>query len=259
MGRRIVGVILAVTLAAVGTLVLVLYVRGAEDRALAGEETVEVLVVNQPIARGTAAADIRGMVRTERIPSKVQASGSIANVDDLEVLEDQVTTVDLLPGEQVTTARFVDRSDLTRAQVDVPDGLLEVTISLNPSRAIGGQLEPGSTVAILASFDPFTLEGSVVEGDAEVDVEGSTPNTTHVLLHKVLVTNVQYSGEPGTTVEDGTSTSPSGDLLVTLALDAPSVERVVFTAEFGRVWLALEPEDAPEEGTRIQQRGTIYR
>lgn len=262
MPRRIIGVVLAVTLAAVGTFVLVLYVRGAEDRALAGEETVEVLVVSEPIARGTAAEDLDGKVRPERIPQKVQARGSVASLEDLAKLDGRVTSVELLPGEQITTARFVDRSDLARAQVDVPDGLLEVTVSLSPERAIGGQLVPGSTVAVLSSFDPFNLEGSVVEGDQEVDVEGQTPNTTHLILHKVLVTNVQ--SDQAALADDGeeesnASRAPSGNLLVTLALDAPSVERLVFTAEHGRLWLAIEPDDAPEEGTRIQQRGTIYR
>jgi hypothetical protein len=36
-----------------------------------------------------------------------------------------------------------------------------------------------------------------------------------------------------------------------LALTAPDVERVTFTAEFGHVWLAAEPKDADETGTKI--------
>ena len=58
MNRRLIGLVLAILLAAGGTFVLVSYVRGAEDRALAGEQSVEVLVVDRPIAKGTAAASI---------------------------------------------------------------------------------------------------------------------------------------------------------------------------------------------------------
>jgi pilus assembly protein CpaB len=261
MGRRIVGAVLAVLLAAVGTFVLVLYVRGAEQRALAGEETVEVLVVSDPVARGTAVDDLAGVVRAEQVPMKVQARGSVGSVEELAEYEGQVTAVELLPGEQVTSARFIEPQDLSRAQVDVPDGLLEVTVSLSPERAIGGQMDPGSTVAVLSSFDPFDLEGAVSEEEEPEEAAGAskTPNTTHIILHKVLVTNVQRDDTGTTDDEDAGSRAPSGNLLVTLALDAPSIERVVFTAEHGRLWLATEPGDAPEEGTRIQQRGTIYR
>jgi hypothetical protein len=46
-------------------------------------------------------------------------------------------------------------------------------------------------------------------------------------------------------------------VFVTLALDAPSVEKVVFAAEHGRVWLALEPKDANEGGTKVQSRAGV--
>ena len=56
----------------------------------------------------------------------------------------------------------------------------------------------------------------------------------------------------------GPAASPGGNLLVTLAVDAPSAERIVFTAEHGTVWLALDPETAPSEGTKVWTRAGIY-
>ena len=256
MARRIVGVVLAVALAALGTVVLVLYVQGAEERALAGEETVEVLVVDEAIDRGSDVTVVGDSVRTEQIPVKVQAQGSVA---DLEDLDGQVANADLVPGEQITTARFIDPDELARTDVDIPEGMLETTISLSSERAIGGQIVPGSTVALLASFDSVEAEDIAEEADIDLEeTESSIGAATHLILHKVLVTNVQYDGEPGSDGEEHAS-APSGDLLVTVALDAPAIERVVFVKEFGRIWLALEPEDAPEEDTRIQTRGQIFR
>ncbi len=46
--------------------------------------------------------------------------------------------------------------------------------------------------------------------------------------------------------------------LVTLALDAPSVERVVFGAEHGFVWLSAEAAEAAEDGTKVVTRGNVY-
>jgi pilus assembly protein CpaB len=268
-------------LAAVGTFVLVAYVRGAEQRALEGEQTVSVLVVSEPIERGTPVSEIADRVTSELIPAKVQTAGT---VDDLSELEGTVAAVDLLPGDQIVASRFITPSAFQAARpVEIPEGLLEVTVSLNPERAFGGQVSPGDTVAVVASFDPFQLDGlepSFLEpgqdGAAltEVSTESeernvrSSPNTSHILLHKVLVTNVQVEQLPVApegqeTTEDETPTytpdlAPTGNLLISLAITAPDVERLVFTAEFGNIWLALEPANAPEGNTYIQTRGSVY-
>ncbi|MFQ5947585.1 MAG: RcpC/CpaB family pilus assembly protein [Acidimicrobiia bacterium] len=266
--RRSVGIVVAVALAAVGTFILVSYVRSAERRALAGEETVEVLIVDEPIARGTAAEEIAGKLRTERVPVKVQAIGSVATVTELE---GTVAAVDLVPGEQVVSSRFLTPEVFrTQQRVDPPPGYLQVTVSLEPQRAVGGQLTPGDTVAVLASFDPIDLNGlepgqePPTEDKPDLTSTGSrTPRTTHVILHKVLVTNVQVEQLPRSTDEaagsiEGPDLAPTGNLLITLAVKAPAVEQVVFTAEHGFLWLAIEPGNASEAGTTIQTRETIY-
>jgi pilus assembly protein CpaB len=48
--------------------------------------------------------------------------------------------------------------------------------------------------------------------------------------------------------EDGQA-EPEDNILVTLALEAPDAEELVFAMEFGTVWLSYEPEDASEDGT----------
>lgn len=83
MKNRIVGIVAALVLAAVGTAVLVTYVQGAERRALAGERTVEVLVVQAPIAKGTPAAELGPAVESMTVPAKVQAADSVASLDEL--------------------------------------------------------------------------------------------------------------------------------------------------------------------------------
>lgn len=281
MNRRVLGAVAAILLAAVGTFVLVAYVRGAEQRALQGEQTVTVLVVSEPIEKGTPVSEIADRVTSELIPAKVQTAGTI---EDLSDLEGTVAAVDLLPGDQIVASRFITPSAFQAARpVEIPEGLLEVTVSLNPERAFGGQVSPGDTVAVVASFDPFQLDGlepsflepgqdgaalTEVSTESEERTVRSSPNTSHILLHKVLVTNVQVEqlpvapeGEEAT--EEGTPTytpdlAPTGNLLISLAMTAPDIERMVFTAEFGNIWLALEPANAPEGNTYIQTRGSVY-
>jgi pilus assembly protein CpaB len=256
MNRRVVGAVAAVVLAAMGTFILLVYVRSAEDRALAGEQVVNVYVVKEAIAQGTAANAIEGRIEVKKVPAKVEAEGSLRSLEDIS---EKVAAVDLVPGEQLLASRFVNPKALTvQGQVDVPDGLHEVTVALEAQRALGGRVKPGDTVGVVSSFDPF--EGNSPDPDTPAI---KSPNSTHIILHKVLVTNVQNAGTasvapPGGGEEENASTAPSGNIFVTLAVDAPSVERLIFTQEHGFVWLTSEPEDAPEDGTKIQTRSSVY-
>jgi pilus assembly protein CpaB len=249
--RRVSGIVAALVLASVGTFVLANYVEAAKDRAVAGEEMVDALVVSLPVAAGTPAADLEGSVKTVQVPAKVRANGAAKDLGELDGLE---AAVDLVPGEQVVTSRFVRPGAGNVGVPDIPKDKLLVTVSLDPERAVGGPLKPGDTVGVLASF-------------AASDQLAST----NLILHKILVTTVQGDNSAATTsgkVElasseaGGDSTKPTpapgGKLLVTLALDAPSVERVVFAAEHGFLWLSVEPPEAPEGGTRVVTRGNVY-
>lgn len=281
MNKRVIGVLVSLALAAIGTWVIVNYVQGADDRALEDQETVEILVVDQPIAKGTPAEDIGGLVKPFRMPVVSTARGAIT---DLTQIEGRFASVDLLPGEQLVSARFVEAEALVEViEIVIPENLLEVTVDLSPERVIGGELEPGDVVSIIASFQPFTLDAVEPEGtdslqefiqDTSPDGEDQdleplrTPNTTHIISQNVLVTNIQFGSPPAEvqqTTSEGialtarqTNISPTGRLLVTVALDAADVEKLVFTAEFGSIWLAKETPLSGEGATEIQTRGTIY-
>lgn len=271
MSKRVIGLLAAVVLALVGTVALVAFVAGAEERALEGEELVEVYVVTEPILGGTAGDDLEDSVVVEEVPSKVRPADA---VDNLAALRGRVAAVDLQPGEQLIESRFVELDEFAdrAVGVQIPDDMVEVTIALDPERAVGGLLEPGQTVAVIASFEPFQLSATVVEIDGEEvalpaavadNVEGATPNTTDIILRKVLVTAVQQeqnstldsSDESGST---RLNTAPEGSLLVTLAVPPYDAERVVFTAEFGTLWLAVEREGVPELEDSIKTRGNVY-
>jgi pilus assembly protein CpaB len=262
MPRRLLGILAAVLLAGIGTFTLVLYVRGAEERALAGEQLTPVHVVRTPVPAGTAADELGTVVEVEQVPVKVRAADAVT---DLSALAGMVTAVDLIPGEQLLASRFVRPEDRPAGGVDVPAGLVEVTIELSPTRAVGGKLSPGDTVAVLSSFEPFELSGAHIEVDGqpipiqldgELAAGGKTPNTTHVIVQQVLVTAVQSAGKPPADGDGGQA--PTGSLLVTLAVSPADAERVVFTAEFGSLWLAAETGEHVPGGTRIQSRASVH-
>jgi pilus assembly protein CpaB len=255
MRRRVTGIVAALVLASLGTVLLVVYVQSARNEAVAGERMVDVLVVSDAIDRGTKVADIEDAVDTKQVPAKVRADGAVGDLADLD--DELVAAVDLVPGEQVVATRFVSRQEAARG--DVPEGLQEVTVPLEPARALGGRIAAGDTVGVFLSFDPFDIGNTGTK----------TANSTHLELHKVVVTRVQLddsaSSSIGSSDEDteaddteGTGDAPAGTFLVTLAVDAPSAEKVVFAAEHGFLWLSAEPLEAEEGGTSVITRGNIY-
>lgn len=231
--QKLTGIIASLLLAGVGGGLLVAYVRSAEHRALKGEETISVLVVTELIPKGTKAEALAAKVKAEQVPAKVVAKGAVA---DLRSVADRVTAVELVVGEQVVQSRFAAADVAERTAV--PTGALEVTVALDAVRAMGGQVRDGASVAVMASFDD--------------------PGTTSLIVQKAVVTDVRTeAGVPVTS--DVAGTAPTGKLLVTLAVDGPSAERVVFVAEHGRIWLTFEPKGAVHTGTKLQTREELSR
>ncbi|MGI9610708.1 MAG: Flp pilus assembly protein CpaB [Acidimicrobiia bacterium] len=269
MSRKVVGIVVAIALAAVGTVALVSYVQSAEKRAQAGEELVEVYVVGESIPAGTSADELEEYVTVELVPAKVQP---INSVQSLQRLSGRVAAVDLVVGEQLVDSRFVEPADAATREVGVivPSGKLEVTVELEQQRVIGGLLTPGDTVAVFASFEPFEVSAGVVEIDGEevaipdaVADGAGTPNTTQIILRKALVTAVQQSATTGgfsndDEDEDRLREAPADNVFLTLAIDPADAERVVFTQEFGFVYVALERSDVPENPTEQITRGNVY-
>lgn len=232
MTNKVIGIVASVAMAVIGTGLLVFYVRGADERAAGADSSVEVLVASESIPKGTKAEELAPKVRLERVPSSVAAPNVLTS---LSSLDGQVTVVELGQGDQLVPSRFGPPA-VTEAP-GVPPGLLQVTIPIDIVRAVGGQIRAGDTVGVVASFDD--------------------PRTSRMILHKVKVTGVRT--QDGQTVSsEAQATAPSSSVLhVTLALEAGNVERIVFAAEYGKLWLSAEPETAPATPTRVQTKETV--
>ena len=226
--QKIIGIVASVLLAAVGTGLLIAYVRGAADDSPT-QKTTGVLVVSETITKGTKAEDLGAKVRLQQVPIQVVTKDALATTG---TIAGKVATVDLLPGEQLVTTRFAAPADVAGVAL----GMMQVTVSMDAVRAIGGQVRKGDSVAVTLSFED--------------------PDTTHLVLHKIRVTDVRTSdGNPLVTPANGPA--PTGNILVTLAVDGPAMERVIFGAEYGRMWLGWEPKEANESGTKVQTKAGV--
>jgi pilus assembly protein CpaB len=213
MRRRIIAGFTAIALALFGAVVLVQYVRGADERARADEELTPVLVVDRRVPAGSDAIAVGGAVRTVEVPTRLVAPNALT---DLDAASGKVTTDDLLPGEQVLAERFVDPATLAPAgTVTAPAGAVEVTVALDAQRAAGGVLEAGDRVGVqLTSQLP--------------DVDGLTAYSVFRVFHGVLVTRVDAPEDVAT------------GFLVTLAVSPADAEFLVIGSTAQALYLSLE-------------------
>ena len=216
MTRRIIAATAAVLLAVLGAVLLVGYVGDADARARAGEELVDVLVVDSEVAGGTSADALGGSVSVEQVPERLLADGAVT---DLAELAGQVSTASLLPGEQLVAGRFASPASLAPAgTVLAPDGMVEISVSLDAQRAVGGVLEAGDVVGI-----QLTNEESAEGGLAAYSV--------YRVFTGVLVTRVVPPAE---------GADASAPYTVTLALTPQDASVVVLGTTSQSVWLSLE-------------------
>jgi pilus assembly protein CpaB len=247
--RRTIGLLVALVLAAVGTLLVLTYVRSAEQRIVAEEDGSEVLVVTTPVPAGTPVEELAPSLTLERVPVRLQVPG---NLTELDGLAGQITAADLVPGEQLVRSRLATPDELDqRAEPSIPTGLQELSISLPVARAAGGTIEPGDVVGLMASF-------SLPE----------QPATTGAVLNKLLVTRVQVedlpadgaAGDPAApAVPTERTLAPTGNLLLTFAVDERQAERIVFASEYGTVWLTRQSSSTATGGGTRRTLENIYR
>jgi len=246
MKTRIIGAIVALILAAVGAFVLVTYVRGSDARAAEGVELTDVYIVQDVIPKGTAGDAVQDYVRLDSVQARNLVDGAITDPAGLEELTGLVADADVLPGEQLLSARFVDPAELAaRGDVTIPPGMQLVSFTLPADRVVGGQVRAGDYIGLVGTVDPDEV------GDAE-DVINPV---TSFAFHGVLVTKVQgvvvADPDSGETEEQ----SSQDAIMVTIALSAPDIERWVWFAEgesadYAQMWLTLENDQTDNSGTR---------
>lgn len=249
--------------AIIGTVLLFNYVQGADRRALANTETEDVLVVKQEVAAGTPASQLSQYVTTKTVPRTAVAEGV---VEDLGSLGSKVTAVGLKPGEQLLSSRLVDANAfLGPARVEVPEGLQEITVRLSIDRVVGGKVQAGDTVGVFISLG---------DGASSLEGEGEGGSGTQLTFHKVLVTAVQFSsGQAAQTQGEATQASSQGALnaesqdkqtssdsyLITFARNAVDAEKLVYAAEFGKIYLSKEPASATEGTSGVVNQTKVFR
>lgn len=212
MDRRKVLLVVAALIAAMGTLLVFLYVRGADDRAVEQFDAVTVLKVKKQINAGetVAAAQAAGKIEEGTVDQGSKLEGAL---DTLAPIEGMIAQTTMYPGEQVVVNKFAPTAAASNT-LTIPKGSIAMSVNLTDTARVAGFVNPGDHVAIFLS------------------------NAT---ASRVLLPDVEVIAVGTTTVVPTTTTDPSGAqtteqlprTLFTLGVNQQQAEKIMYAANGG--------------------------
>jgi pilus assembly protein CpaB len=230
MQSRVLAILVAVVLALVATAALVVYVNGADRRAISDQEPVRVWVAAKPIKAGTSGVNARNqrLIEQVEVPRKSVIEGSVRS---LTQIQNRYAAVDLVQGEQLLLRRWVGAEDVAgRRLLQIPADHQALSIGVDLTRQVAGFVTPGDSVSMVLSMP-----------------RGGT-DRSQFLLQNIQVLAVGATALGNTSAQGGGRVNQgrgSQNLTaVTLAVPENHVERVVFAAEHGSIYLTLMPPNA---------------
>lgn len=235
MSRRLTLLLTAVVIAAAGTALVFLYVKNADDRALADQRPVRVLVAKNTIPAGTS---MREAAQGSLEPKTVALSSAVDEpLSSIAQYEDQVTLTTIIRGQQLS-ANMLGKEPLTTAALPIEDGDIAVTYQFTDPGRVAGFVQPGSRVVVFA-----TIQGS------------GRDNETRVLLSDAQVLAVGPSTAVSGQEESGsTNAEELPRALVTLSLSTEEAARLVYGSDNGTLYLGLRNDDSDvTTGTVVSQ------
>jgi pilus assembly protein CpaB len=219
--RRKVLVLVAALIAALGTAVVFLYVRGADGRADQKFAAQQVLVAKSAIAPGETltAAQAAGKIVPKTVTAGSLVPGSVTDLASIPGKE--VATTTIYPGEQILASKF-GTSGSGASTLGIPKDQIAISIQLDDPGRVAGFVNPGDHVVIFAS--------------ASADGGSGKAGGTQVLLPNVTVIGVGSTTTVATTTTDATGAQTTESLprtLMTLALDQKDAQKVIFAKNGG--------------------------
>ncbi|MCZ3387388.1 MAG: Flp pilus assembly protein CpaB [Actinomycetia bacterium] len=219
MGRRTLLLIAALVVAALGTVLIFLYVNNLEEEAIGAAEPVDVLVATQQVAPGTTAADASndGAFEIATVPASAAPVGVLS---DITLISDQVALAPIFPGQQVLAQMFGPPGS-SASGLSVPKDKLAMSVQLGDPERVAGFVAPGSDVTIFWTDDA---------GD------------TMVIIPKlnVLGTGATTLATQVTTTDTGESTtSEIPQAILTLETDQVQAQRIINAQANGALYFGL--------------------
>jgi pilus assembly protein CpaB len=242
MQSRVLAILIAVVLALVATAALVVYVNGADRRAIAGQEPEQVWVAVKPIPAGTTGLNAKntGLIDLVAMPSRNAATNAVRSLNQIQ---NKVAAVNIVPEEQLLLSRWVGPEEFGgRGLLPIPREHQAVSVGVELTRQVAGFVTPGDLVSLVVSM---SRDG---QGGEKVDTSQFLLKNVQVLAVGTTALSNASSKGAGGRVNQGKGSQTL--IAITLAVEDGDVPRVVYAAEYGSIYLTLMPPDAdpPDAG-----------
>jgi pilus assembly protein CpaB len=221
MGRRTVILVVALVIALIGSAMVYLYVRGADARAQAKQEPVEVLKAVAQIDPGESLsqAQTEGKLELQPVPREQLLEGVLDSVGESGEL---VALSRIFPNEQVTGSKFGAAGE--QDELTLEEGQIAISVDVQGAQNVAGFVSPGSEVALFyltsAEDEPFLR---LLLPNVKVIAVGQTTVTTST-----------------TTTEEGAQTTEEvPTTLYTLAVTQKQAQQIMFAADQGALSFGL--------------------
>jgi pilus assembly protein CpaB len=236
MDRRRVLLVVAAIIAGLGTLLVFLYVQGADTRANEKYHAVKVLKAVKQINVGetVAAAQAAGKIEEGTVGQGEKLPDAL---DSLGTIDSQIAQTNIYPGEQIVASKFGAVAASTNA-LTIPKGMIAISINLTDTARVASFVNPGAKVAIFMNSSGGSGLGSF----------------TRLLLTDIEVIGVGTSTTVSTTTTDATGAQKTEQLprtLFTLAVTQAQAEKLLFATSNGELAFGLLTPDskiAPDPG-----------
>jgi pilus assembly protein CpaB len=229
MDRRRVLLVVAAIIAALGTLLVFLYVRGADARADEKYNAVKVLKAVKQINVGetVAAAQAAGKIEESSVGEGERLPDAL---DSLATIDGQLAQTNIFPGEQIVASKF-GTTPASSNTLGVPDGKIAVSINLTDTARVAGFVNPGDKVAIFMNSGGGSGLGAF----------------TRLLLTDIEVIAVGTTTVVATTTTDSTGAQTTEQLprtLFTLGVTQAQAQKILFASGNGELAFAKLGKDS---------------
>lgn len=237
MTRRSALLVAALGIAALGTLLIILWVRGIEDRATEDQELVEVLVATETIEVGETLEDAQsaGKIVTREINQVAVVGGALSETD---TIEGQVALETIYPDEQIIQQNWGEPGQ--EETLGTEEGDMAISVELSDPDRVAGFVTPGSDVAIFCTA--LDARALLANGDTR-----ELGDYTRLIVPRVPVLGIGNTAVASrtTTTETGESTTEEVPRTVlTISVDQDEAERIVLCRHSAVPTFALLNEDS---------------
>jgi Flp pilus assembly protein CpaB len=270
MRSRGLVVAIAVVLAVLAAVGVIVYTNQVKNSATT-EDTVAVIVSDQDIAASTELDPLLsqgGVFKQIRVPKDALVAGAVVNLDQLQ---GKVTSAPILANEQIPASRL---GEGTSNLLGISAGHMALSMELDAPPGGNGHVQQGDAVSVFVTFakgtpiqykalkDMISKQALAQFLQAVLAAGGTTPtgvnNIGFVLMPFEytfqLIRSVKVLDIDNPTVDETTGQSSGGTIVLALDLLPDDARSIVFSNNFGSLWLGLLPPDN-KDGYPIQ--GTI--